>query len=57
MWGGIFTNRSVSRVGDGTNQAYGVDGTFSFYDNVSSVTYFAQTKTPGVTEKDKSYQA
>ena len=55
--GGIFTNRSVSRVGEGTSQAYGVDGTFSFFDNVSAVTYFAQTKTPGVTEKDKSYQA
>ena len=55
--GGIFTNRSVSLAGDGTNQAYGVDGTFSFYDNVSAVTYFAQTKTPGVTEKDQSYQA
>ena len=54
--GGIFTNRSVSLAGDGTNQAYGVDGTFSFYDNVSAVTFFAQTKTPGVTEKDQSYQ-
>ena len=54
--GGIFTNRSVSLAGDGTNQAYGVDGTFSFYDNVSAVTYFAQTNTPGVTEKDQSYQ-
>ena len=55
--GGIFTNRSVSLAGDGMNQAYGIDGTFSFYDNISAVTYFAQTKTPGLTEKDRSYQA
>ena len=55
--GGLFTNRSVSLAGEGANQAFGVDGTFSFYDNVSAITYFAQTKTPGVTERDKSYQA
>ena len=30
--GGILTNRSVSLAGDGSNQAYGVDGIFSFYD-------------------------
>ena len=54
--GGIFTNRSVSLAGDGMNQAYGIDGTFSFYDNISAITYFAQTKTPGLTEKDRSYQ-
>jgi len=55
--GGIFTNRSVSRVGEGTSQTYGIDGTFSFFDSVNAVTYFAQTRTPGVAENDKSYQA
>ena len=54
--GGIFTNRTVSRVGDGSNQAYGLDATFSFYDNLSFLTYYARTRTPGVTERDRSYQ-
>ena len=54
--GAIFTNRSVSLVGDGSNQAYGVDGVFSFYDNVEFVTYVAKTETPGLRERDLSYQ-
>ena len=54
--GGIFTNRSVSLVGDGANQTYGVDGTFSFYDNVNFVAYVAKTETPGLASKDTSYQ-
>ena len=54
--GAIFTNRSVSLVDDGSNQAYGVDGTFSFYDNVSLLGYFAKTETPGLEAEDTSYQ-
>ena len=54
--GALFTNRSVSLVGDGANQAYGVDGTFSFYDNVNIVSYVARTQTPGRDGKDLSYQ-
>ena len=45
--GGLFTNRSVSLVGDGASQAYGADATFSFYENVSMLAYLARTKTPG----------
>ena len=45
--GAIFTNRSVSTVGPGSNQAYGGDATFSFFDNVSVVTYLARTQTEG----------
>ena len=55
--GGMFTNRSVSLLGDGANQAYGVDGNFSFYDNIQMLGYFARTQTPGLDEKDASYQA
>ena len=55
--GGIFTNRSVSLLGDGSNQAYGVDGTFAFYENIQMLGYFARTQTPGLDEKDASYQA
>ena len=43
----IFTNRSVSLVGEGSSQAYGVDGVFSFYDNVDFITYVAKTETSG----------
>ena len=54
--GGIFTNRSVSIAGDGSNQAYGADATFAFYDNVSLLGYFAKTQTPGISGRDISYQ-
>ena len=54
--GAIFTNRSVSLVGDGSSRAYGVDGVFSFYDNVEFITYVAKTETPGLRERDLSYQ-
>ena len=55
--GGIFTNRSVSLVGDGASQAYGADATFSFYENVSMLAYLARTKTPGRDGEDLSYQS
>ena len=54
--GALFTSRSVSTVGQGSNQAYGADATFSFYDNVSVVSYLARTQTPGRDGEDLSYQ-
>ncbi len=54
--GGLFTNRSVSLLGDGSSQAYGADATFSFYENVSLLAYAARTQTPGNDGKDLSYQ-
>ena len=54
--GGIFTNRSVSRRGDGASQTYGADATFAFYDNVQMLTYYARTETPGLVGEDTSYQ-
>ena len=54
--GGIFTNRSVSLVGPGASQAYGVDGTFSFFENLDFVTYYARTRTPRAAGRDASYQ-
>ena len=54
--GTLFTNRSVSLAGNGSNQAYGADATFSFYDNVSLVGYVAKTQTPGLDGEDTSYQ-
>ena len=54
--GAIFTNRSVSLVGPGASQAYGVDGTFSFYENIDFLTYYSRTQTPLGEGRDASYQ-
>jgi Domain of unknown function (DUF5916) len=54
--GAMFTNRSVTQVGLGNNQAYGVDGTFSFYDNLVINSYWAQTRTDGLPGDDISYR-
>jgi len=55
--GGIFTGRSVSTEGDGSNAAFGLDAAFSFYDNVNFNGYYARTRTPGLEGDDESYQA
>ena len=55
--GGIFTNRSVSLLGPGSSQAYGLDASFAFFENVTFLTYYAKTQTPGNTSQDNSYQA
>ena len=54
--GAIFTGRSVSTSGPGSNQAYGLDGTFAFYDNLTVNTYWAQTQTPELGEDKDSYR-
>ena len=56
--GAMFTNRSVSRVAPGASQAYGVDGTFAFFENVSLITYLARTRVPSpeFEGRDTSYQ-
>ena len=55
--GAIATNRSLSLSGDGSNQAYGADAVFSFFDSVNLLGYYARTRTSGVTSRDASYQA
>ncbi len=54
--GAIFTGRSVSTVGPGSNEVYGLDGTFAFYDNVNFNGYYARSHTPGLDADDASYQ-
>ncbi len=54
--GAIFTNRSLSLVGDGSSRAYGADATLSFYENISLLGYVARTETPGTAGEDTSYQ-
>ncbi len=56
--GALFTGRSVSLDGSGSNQVYGVDGLFSFYDNLNVTTWLAESRLPGVSRDDAvSYQA
>lgn len=54
--GALVTNRSISLSGNGSNQVYGLDGSFSFYDNVSFLGYYAKTQTGSVRGRDQSYQ-
>ena len=54
--GALFTGRSVSVEGTGTNQVFGVDGVFSFYDNLNINSYLAKSETSGLNGDDLSYQ-
>jgi hypothetical protein len=53
----LATSRSRAQTVAGSNQAYGVDGTFAFFTNLSIATYFAQTRTEGVKSGQSSYRA
>jgi hypothetical protein len=62
--GAMVTNRSVSTLDPGSNQAYGVDAAFSFFQNVAAGAYYARTKSatpengPAAADPDdESYQA
>lgn len=54
--GVLYTGRSVSQVASGRNDAYGADGTFAFFDNLTFNTYWARTDTPGLEGDDTSYR-
>ena len=54
--GAMFTNRATSVSVPGSNQAYGVDAAFSFFQNVGLAAYYARTDTPGLTTDSDSYQ-
>ena len=54
--GAIFARRSVSTEGAGSNETYGIDGTFAFYDNLDINTYWATTSTRGLGGDDVSYR-
>jgi hypothetical protein len=55
--GAMFTNRSVTVNRAGSNQAYGVDAAFSFYQNLNLGGYWARTESPALSGDDDSYQA
>jgi hypothetical protein len=55
--GAMFTNRSISASGSGSNQAMGADAAFSFFDNLSMGGYYARTESAAADEDSASYQA
>jgi hypothetical protein len=56
--GVLFQNRSRSVVaGTGSNQAWGLDGTFGITTDLSFITYYARSHTPNATGKEDSYRA
>ena len=55
--GFMFTGRSVAQEGTGTNEAYGIDGAFGFFDDLTINTHWARTQTDGRTGDDVSYRA
>ena len=55
--GALVTHRSVSLAGRGSNQLYGIDGAFTFFENLHLNAYTAKTETPGRLGHDLSYRA
>ena len=55
--GVMYTGRSVGQFGEGRNDAYGLDGVFGFFDNLTINTYWAQTRTSTAPSgEDTSYR-
>ena len=54
--GVMATNRSLATIGTGSNQAYGVDGSFGLTQEISVGTYWARTSSPGLRGNDQSWQ-
>ena len=54
--GAIYTGRSASLAGPGSNEVYGADGQFAFFDNLYVNGYYAESKTTGREGDDASYQ-
>lgn len=55
--GAMATSRSQAQSLPGSNQFYGVDGNFAFFNNLLFTTYWAQTRSEGVEALDTSYRA
>jgi hypothetical protein len=54
--GVLFAGRSSSRAHEGSNETYGVDGTFGFGSDLNLNGYYAETRTPGLDGGDQSYR-
>ena len=54
--GAMLTNRSISSVNaDASNLAYGLDGAFSFFQDINVGGYYARSDTEGHTQDNASY--
>jgi hypothetical protein len=49
--GVMYTGRTVDAAGGARNDAFGIDGIFGFFDNLTFNTYWAQTHAPGISSK------
>jgi hypothetical protein len=54
--GGMYTHRSATPGRIGSNDGYGLDATFSFYQNVRFDTYLAATRSTGRSGNNVSYR-
>jgi hypothetical protein len=55
--GALFTDRSLSNVNPGErNDLFGVDGLFTFFQNVRINSYLARSRTPGAAGDEWSYR-
>ena len=54
--GAMFTGRSVSIDGEEQNTAFGVDGAFGFFDDLTINTHWAQTRSEDLTGDESSYR-
>ena len=54
--GVLFENRDKAVASTGSNQAWGVDGSFGLSDELSLLAYYAQTRTEGLEGLDVSYR-
>jgi hypothetical protein len=54
--GVMYTGRTVGQSGGPRNDAYGVDGVFGFFDNLTINSYWARTVTAGKDRGDTSYR-
>jgi hypothetical protein len=54
--GALATVRSKAQTLPGSNEAYGIDGTFAFFNNLTFATYLAKTHSEGMDKDDMSYR-
>jgi hypothetical protein len=54
--GFLYTDRSRSSAGADSSRSIGVDGVFSFFQDLNLTTFLAKTMNPGVSGRDLSYR-
>jgi len=55
--GAIATARSRAQARSGSNELFGLDGTFAFFDNLAVNTYWAKTSSASLSDDEVSYRA